>query len=277
MPSKFFAAPREKQLEEQMRLSGVEVLVVDPEMDRRSTTQIYGKLRESIDQSIGVDCEGHHGELGKKGPLMVQVASSSVVVVEVRTQSGLYSPDLRKLLADASIQKVFCQGKGDIQALKNCSPGMEVLGPVADLKDMAHLHPTPGLAAFLSRGDPDEATWKKQSFKKKGWWRLESGQDMLAEPGFVSYAAADAWGTLLAHGMLAAATPATTTAPATKAKSRRRRGNRKPSQNHLPASFEPPMPHAVVPSAPQVPHTPQASWTCFSGFCRMGGSCWAFA
>ncbi|CAE7711489.1 PPEF2 [Symbiodinium sp. CCMP2592] len=272
MPSKFFAALTGKQLEEQMRLSGVEVLVVDPEMDRGSTAKIYGRLRETIHESIGVDCEGHHGELGKKGPLMVQVASNSVVVVEVRSQSGLYSPDLRKLLADASIQKVFCQGNADIQALKKCSPAMEVSGPVADLKDMTDLHPTPGLAAFLSHGDPEEATWSKQSFKKKGWWRLQSGEDMLAEPGFVSYAAADAWGTLLAYGMLVAATPAT--APTMKAKPKRRRGNRKRSQNHRPDSNMLPTPQAATEAELPVP---QASWTCFSGFCRMAGSCWAFA
>ena len=80
---------------------------------------------------------------------------------------------------------------------------------MVDLQDMTRLpkNPTPGLAAILSEGDPERVAWSKQSFKKKGWWGLESSEDMLEEPGFVSYAAADAWGTLLAYEQLTGQAP----------------------------------------------------------------------
>mmetsp|Transcript_28413 Transcript_28413/g.94340 ORF Transcript_28413/g.94340 Transcript_28413/m.94340 type:complete len:95 (+) Transcript_28413:425-709(+) len=62
--------------------------------------------------------------------------------------------------------------------------------------------PVPGLAAILSRADPQGARWTKQSIKKRRWYTLQSSEQMLAEPGFVQYAAADAWGTVTAHAML---------------------------------------------------------------------------
>ncbi|CAE7365069.1 PPEF2 [Symbiodinium natans] len=193
-----------KELEKEMAAAGVEVLRVGPGMDRRAIGSTYSRLRASMDGSIGVDCEGTHGHTGANGPLMVQVASKTVAVVEVPQKPGQYSLELRELLADAGIQKVFCQGKGDIAAFGKCSPPLDVGVCFVDLKDMTDLpkNPSPGLAAVLSRADPQGVRWSKQSFNKRRWWTLQSSKAMLAEPGFVSYAAADAWGTLLAHDML---------------------------------------------------------------------------
>ncbi|CAE7415702.1 PPEF2, partial [Symbiodinium sp. CCMP2456] len=204
-----------KQLENEMVNAGVAVLVVDPNTDDNESAAIYNRLRQSIPSngsSIGLDCEGTDGHKGHLGPLMVQVASPTVAVVEVPMAPGKYSRQLRELLADEGIQKIVCQGKDDILSLGRCLPSMEVLGPVVDLQDITRLPatPTPGLAAILSEGDPQRVAWSKQSIKKKGWWRLETSEDMLEEPGFVSYAAADAWGTLLAYEQLTGQAPSKT-------------------------------------------------------------------
>jgi len=60
-----------------------------------------------------------------------------------------------------------------------------------------------GLAAVLSFATRVEI--KKQSFKKRGWWRLKNVEAMLSTDGFVAYAAADAWATWLAMRFLVAA------------------------------------------------------------------------
>jgi len=191
------------ELELEMQAAGVEVLLVHPG-GSLGAEEAYAKLRRSIDGAIGVDCEGIEGLKGQYGPLMIQVASSRVAVVETPGQKGRYSEPLRDLLADPGVTKVFCQADGDLLALAKTQPCLDVLR-TADIKDTTDLppDPIPGLAAILSQADPDGKQWTKQSFKKRKWWRLASSSQMLAEPGFVQYAAADAWGTLLAHSMMA--------------------------------------------------------------------------
>mmetsp|Transcript_111326 Transcript_111326/g.295865 ORF Transcript_111326/g.295865 Transcript_111326/m.295865 type:complete len:223 (-) Transcript_111326:40-708(-) len=198
------AASIVRELENEMQSAGAEILLVGSDTDVDEVVGAYAKLRSSISSSVGVDCEGTEGVKGSRGPLMVQVGSEAVVVVETPTEDGKYSQSLRDLLADKLVTKVFCQGRDDIASLGRSCPPVMVAGPCADLKDVTDLpkNPVPGLAAILSRADPEGASWTKQSFKKKGWWRLQSSEEMLAAPGFVEYAAADAWGTVTAHAML---------------------------------------------------------------------------
>ena len=116
-----------KQLENEMVKAGVAVLVVDPNTDNNETAAIYNRLRQSIPSngsSIGLDCEGTDGHKGHWGPLMVQVASRTVAVVEVPVAPGEYSGQLRELLAGKGIQKIVCQGKEDILSLRRCRPSM---------------------------------------------------------------------------------------------------------------------------------------------------------
>mmetsp|Transcript_2839 Transcript_2839/g.5608 ORF Transcript_2839/g.5608 Transcript_2839/m.5608 type:complete len:215 (-) Transcript_2839:84-728(-) len=192
-----------RDLEAEMEAAGVEVLLVH-RGGSLSSEEAYAKLRRSIDGAIGVDCEGTDGDKGRHGPLMIQAASSSIVVVESPARNGRYSEALRELLADPSITKVFCQADGDLRSLAKTSPPLEVVSH-ADIKEITDLppNPVPGLAAILSRADPDGMQWTKQSIKKRKWWMLASSDQMLAEPGFVQYAAADAWGTLFAHSVMA--------------------------------------------------------------------------
>ena len=143
-----------KHLENEMKVAGVEVLVVDQNTDNIECADIYNRLRQSITSnggSIGLDCEGTDGHKGHLEPLMVQLASQTVAVVEVPTAPGKYSQQLRELLADEGIQKIVCQGKDDILSLRRCLPSIEVLGPVVDLKDMTRLpkNPIPGFFFFF--------------------------------------------------------------------------------------------------------------------------------
>ena len=118
----------------------------------------YARLRATAEGSVGVDCEGTDPEVGGPGPLMVQVASSRVVVVETpggaRAGSG-YSDELRAILADPLLTKVFCVAKDDVRALRGTVPPMEIIPEVVDVRDLTSLPdtPTPGLAAVLSYAD----------------------------------------------------------------------------------------------------------------------------
>ena len=158
---------------------------------------------------IGVDCEGMEGK--RAAPMMIQCSSATVCVVEVPDDHDpCLSAPLRRLLRDKGITKVFCDARGDVKALR-CE-----VKPVADVQTLAKdiqykgwvpgslgytTSGTPnkpqqlGLAGCMSIADPAGGTWKKQSFSKRGWWKLRSGRQMLRAPGFIQYAAGDAWAT----------------------------------------------------------------------------------
>ena len=119
------------------------------------------------------------------------MASPSVVVIETPKHRKL-SGSLTALLADASIAKIFCGAKGDIRSLKS-----RVVNYI-DLQEIisgSNASRQLGLSQIISLTDPRKQKWTKQSFGKNRWWKLRSGPAMLREPGFVQYAAADAWGT----------------------------------------------------------------------------------
>ena len=67
-----------KELEQEMRAAAVEILRVTCP---NAAPAAYARLRATAEGSVGVDCEGTDPEIGGPGPLMVQVASSRVVVV----------------------------------------------------------------------------------------------------------------------------------------------------------------------------------------------------
>ena len=120
--------------------AGVEIQVVSQGTDKKSIEAMYQKLRQSIDDapspSIGLDCEGTDGRKAMFGPLMVQVASPTVSVVEVPSAPGKYSQKLGEL---DTITKIVCQGKEDIASLAKCLPSLDVHGDIFDLQDMTRL------------------------------------------------------------------------------------------------------------------------------------------
>jgi hypothetical protein len=179
------------ELEREMLNAGAEIILV-----RKSSqaAAAYGHLLLSLSgkpAAVGVDCEGTNAPQA----MMIQTSSPSVVVVEVPASGGArYSEQLRSLMRDDGVTKVFCGAGGDT----DCMPF--AIKCTADIQRMARQKGDDcnqlGLGAVLSRADPQGREWSKQSFKQRGWWRLGSGQRMVAEQGFVQYAAADAWGTL---------------------------------------------------------------------------------
>lgn len=101
------------------------------------------------------------------------------------------SPSLANLLADKSIAKIFFGAKEDIKSIHSEVVNYVDLQKIVVSTTKRRL----GLSEAISLVDPRKKQWTKQNFSKKQWWRLRSGTAMMSEPGFVQYAAADAWGT----------------------------------------------------------------------------------
>jgi len=134
---------------------------------------------------------------------MVQVASATVVVVETpKAGPTSFSQGLRRLLGDAGVVKVFFDASGDVGTLG----GAAAVRPIVDAQKLAMAHRPGkdklGLAAAIALGEDDGVAWAKRSFQKMRWWKLHSSAAMLKAEHFVTYAAADAWGTLRAYEAL---------------------------------------------------------------------------
>ena len=69
--------------------------------------EAYNILYGSIVDAVGVDCEGTNRQHGYLWPLMVQAASPTVVVVEIPDPYGVFSEELKELLSDPLVAKVF--------------------------------------------------------------------------------------------------------------------------------------------------------------------------
>jgi hypothetical protein len=186
------------QLEKAMGASKIIVVQTAREAERA-----YGVLLESLRGSrkvVSVDCEGTTRQDGGevRCALMVQIASHSVVVVEVPEGApyhGRLSQQARALLQDTKVLKVLHAGGNDTDVLPvNVEPTVDVQEWVTHFGGMAKMP----LHDVLTACDPQARVWSKQSFKKNRWYLLKSGQAMLAANGFKQYAAADAWGTLQA-------------------------------------------------------------------------------
>ena len=185
-------------LEDVMEDEGVRIIVV---REPHEAAAAYAALVMSLhghDRAVGVDCEG---VFGKGQPaLMIQVASPTVVVVETPRPASQLSAPLRALLEDSDTVKAFYAAKGDLDAIVCAVSG---ISDVADMIPAAQKRG--GLVAAIAFADPEQRQWTKQSFSKRGWWRLKTADAYLREPGFVRYAAADAWGTLRGYSWLRSA------------------------------------------------------------------------
>ena len=223
------------QLEDLLRDSGARLYVVEnggdpgspscPKQVARSAA--YGALladvfscRNSTSRDawfVGVDCEGTAGDIwaqapGKAGACLAQVSSRRVVVVEVLTtarsrRGGGASKELRGLLEHPDVVKVFCDARGDINALvaEMAKEGVEpapVVAPVRDLQKMVPGKSVSSLTQIISSAC--QLPVEKQSIKKNKWWALNTAHKMAMAPGFINYAAADAWGTWLAYEYITA-------------------------------------------------------------------------
>ena len=197
---------------------------LDEAYDALAADLLASGTRLGGEKMVGVDCEGTDASRfealpNRAGCQMIQVSGPTVVVVECVTDkrgagrgkaAGL-SDRLRGLLIDPGVTKAFCDAKGDVKGLNAEMDGNEVRGAhgtvvnVADVQTMAREKGADakkaGLAQVVSFAVGFTVT--KLSIKKKGWWRLRNVEAMVREEGFLEYAAADAWGTWLAHVYLA--------------------------------------------------------------------------
>ena len=182
---------------------------------------------------LGVDCEMADYEKVKGLSdhvrlCFVQTSSRRVVVIEALTsrrgeREGGLSDELRGILVDGEVEKVFCAKRQDVAALnaemEAGGGGESGAGKVNNVRDVQTLARNfgrkggegkgggggvgkePGLAkvlSFASRG----LVFTKRSIKKEQWWRLRSPEEMIAAAGYVQYAAADAWGTWLSYELM---------------------------------------------------------------------------
>ena len=165
----------------------------------------YAALRADLDPlhpMVGVDCEGTGTDFWSHVPngngcAMVQVATRHVVIVECVTAkrepstsagaasrcgggagagAGL-SDELRSILSDPDIMCAFCDHKGDAQSIAAETDPNETEGEPCQLANVVDVQ---ALAGKQKLGLAQTATFatgvalSKQSFKKKGWWRLRS-------------------------------------------------------------------------------------------------------
>ena len=62
----------------------------------------------SSPQVVGIDVEGNQ----QSPPVLVQIATASLVILEAPASAGALSPNLARLFADDGVTKVFCDGTG---------------------------------------------------------------------------------------------------------------------------------------------------------------------
>ena len=210
------------ELEAEMVRSGARVVTVDERgrggpvyyscslgvesqrCEKMTAAEAYGLLYADLWSSrraVGVDLEGTSTLQVAAGglALMVQVSSAKVVVVEY--PRGRCSEELRKLLADEDVAKVFCGLEGDVG---HFGPGVTLKGNLIDLQSLTKDNKkNRSLTDILDFGAPNGETWTKRSIKKYRWWRFTNADHMINCPHlFPRYAAADAWGTLFAYEQL---------------------------------------------------------------------------
>lgn len=137
---------------------------------------------------VAIDAEGTHFS----PPLLVQIASDNRVLLEV-PRNGKLSADMTRLLADASITKVFFGNP------KNEKLGAPMHGMLVDVQARAKLPggQMRGLAnvasSSLGLGEFTKNTTLQRSF---GWYRARQNGYGWLSPAQRVYAAADAWATL---------------------------------------------------------------------------------
>eukprot|EP00520_Triparma_pacifica_P020345 CAMPEP_0118653700 /NCGR_PEP_ID=MMETSP0785-20121206/11970_1 /TAXON_ID=91992 /ORGANISM="Bolidomonas pacifica, Strain CCMP 1866" /LENGTH=130 /DNA_ID=CAMNT_0006546259 /DNA_START=567 /DNA_END=956 /DNA_ORIENTATION=+ len=130
---------------------------------------------------------------------MLQISTLTHCVVEAITHPSLgLSDDAASIIVDGKLEKIFCDAKGDVKAIKEeifkRGKDERLEGCIVDVQKIAGVGPKRlGLGSVISASLGVNVT--KQSFKKNCWWRLKTAEDMIKAEGFVNYAAADAWGT----------------------------------------------------------------------------------
>ncbi|GIQ85202.1 hypothetical protein KIPB_006837 [Kipferlia bialata] len=157
-----------------------------------SSPAAWARLYSLYPTAVGIDCEGTN----TSPPLLVQIATSDMVILEV-TKYG-FSKELRQLLKDKTITKVFCDGHAGMdKRLLGLSPSAP---DVVDLEDHAPggvRGRNRGLAKLVQQFVP-EVFMRRVLKDKNGWMHFECGRGRIHSLSDISreaqrYAAADAF------------------------------------------------------------------------------------
>ena len=73
-----------------------------------SSPAAWAAFWASRPDAVGIDVEGNQ----QSPPVLVQIATAGLVILEAPASVGALSPDLARLLADDGVTKVFCDGTG---------------------------------------------------------------------------------------------------------------------------------------------------------------------
>ena len=75
---------------------------------RASSPAAWAAFWASKPAAVGIDVEGNQ----QSPPVLVQVATATMVILEAPASAGGLSTDLARLLADDGVTKIFCDGTG---------------------------------------------------------------------------------------------------------------------------------------------------------------------
>ena len=87
--------------------------------------------------AVGIDVEGNQ----QSPPVLVQIATASLVILEVPATAGALSADLIRLLADDSVTKVFCDSTSNDKrclGIYDADAAPMVAAPVVELEHLAN-------------------------------------------------------------------------------------------------------------------------------------------
>jgi hypothetical protein len=179
-------------IEEVMVWHGTQIVTLDEASDADACQRAFDTFLAGH-KVVAVDTEGF------REPCLVsliQVASSSGVVVQ--TVDTTLPPLLKSLLEDTSVIKVFFSAADDLKRLRAGFGCM--VESVVDLQALTvsefdvRAHSLVDALNRLRVGGP-HGLLTKDSFGKRGFHRYPP-QELARVPGFVTYAASDAWATL---------------------------------------------------------------------------------
>ena len=190
-----------ESFERRMLDANVQVVAIDQYTPHSVVVAAYTQFYNLAMYSgyIGVDTEGGNPRL-KHAPQMLQIATETAVIVQdIRVFHLAAFEFLKNIFETPTIVKVFFDMEQDVVgmaqligcAVTNCVDLQVLTLCQTDVR----LH---SLATGVSRAmSPDR--WTKASFGER---KFDNTTDLISQPGFVQYAAADAWATVYGYGSL---------------------------------------------------------------------------
>jgi hypothetical protein len=183
---------------------------------RPSSAAAWATFWASSPTAVGIDVEGNQ----QSPPVLVQIATASLVILEVPAPAGALSPDLARLLSDDSIAKIFCENSAGkdkwclgLATAAADADGMLLAAPVVELEHLANVRIgiakvprgfariltvcyTSGRGVRIAKDAHDDSVHFFAAIEQ-GFCPQLRGLHEVPQP-IQEYAALDAWATLLA-------------------------------------------------------------------------------